>query len=395
MTSRRGLDIAFAIGVGLGMLIVLLSGFVALREQKVSTNDWSEIWAGPRTLVLGRDPYEPTTWVADAQLVQGQKPITPVYGYPGHVLLALVPFGLMPLEVAAFIWSTVGIALAILGVRALLRTYVHGLPVVWTLAGLTLMASQPAIGTLYNGQWAFLLLAMVCGVVVALHGRHARRTGVLLSLATLAKPQLFFISAPTILRAAIARGLPRTLAWYVAIALAIVAVSVVILPRWPGEWIHVVIGRLPARPQTTAVPTALADLFGPGGLIVGALLIVALAIAVIAFEPRSDASLAAALAVSAVVVPYAWSYDQLLLIAPLVIASGLLAPHRPGRAIAVMSIGAALLLLLGTALHGIYGEARMSESYNGVVPALIALLVVFALWPMRRAETTGGAPPPS
>lgn len=393
MTSRKGCDIAYGVGVGLGLLIVLFSGFIALREQRVATNDWSEIWAGPRTLVLGRDPYEPTTWVEDAQRVQGQKPITPVYGYPGHVLLALLPFGLMPLEVSAFVWGTMGIAFAVLGVRALLRAYAPELPVVHTLAGLTLFASQPGIATLHNGQWGFLLLAVVSVIVLGLRGGHERRAGAALSLAALAKPQLFFVSVPALLRVAAARGYARTIGWSAAVAFVILAISVAILPRWPGEWAQVLIGRLPVRPQATALPTALADLFGLPGLILGAVLIVALAVAVVAFDPHSDAAIAVALAASAVVAPYTWSYDQLLLIAPLVIASGLIARGSRARAIAVMCTGSALLLLLGTALHGLYGDARGSESYNGVVPALVAFLLVFALWPARRASTTRAETP--
>lgn len=395
---RLGLDLAYGVGIGLGLLIVLFSGFIALREQRVATNDWSGIWAGPRTLVLGRDPYEPTTWVADAQRVQGQSPITPVYGYPGHVLLALLPLGLMPLEVSAFVWGTMGIAFAILGVRALLHAYAPDLPVVHTLAGLTLIASQPGIATLHNGQWGFLLLALVSVLVLGLRGGHERGFGTALALAALAKPQLFLVAVPALLRVAAGRGQARALAWFAAVSLAVLAVSVLILPRWPGEWAQVVIGRLPVRPQATALPTALADLFGPPGLLLGAVLIVALALAIVAFDPRSDAAIAVALAASAVVVPYAWSYDQLLLIAPLVMASGLIARRSRAQAIVVMCTGSAALLLLGTALHGLYGDARSSESYNGVVPALIALLLVTALWPMRRALATRadapGVPPP-
>lgn len=388
MTSRTRLDLAYGAGIALGLLIVLTSGFIALREQRVATNDWSEIWAGPRTLVLGRDPYEPMTWVQDAQRVQGQKPITPVYGYPGHVLLALLPFGLLPLEVSAFVWGTVGIAFAILGVRALLHAYVPDLPVAHTLAGLTLIASQPAITTLHNGQWGFLLLALVSVLVLALRGGREQRAGAVLALVALAKPQLFFIAVPALLRVAVARGHARVFVWFGTVSLAALALSVVLLPRWPGEWAQVVIGRLPLRPQATALPTALADLFGPPGLIVGAIAIVALALAVVAFDPQSDAAIAVALAVSAVVVPYSWSYDQLLLVAPLVIGTGVMARKSRWRAIAVMCAGSASLLLLGTALHGLYGDLRNSESYNGVVPALLASLLVFALWPMRRRQAS-------
>src|SRR5687767_7870242 len=278
--------------------------------------------------------------------------MTPVYGYPGHVLLALVPLGALPLEPAAFIWGAAGIAFAILGVRALLHAYVPGLPVIHTLTGFTLIASQPAVLALHNGQWGFPLVGLVSLSGLRLRGGHDLRAGV-----------------------------------------ALVAVSIAVMPRWPGEWIHVVSGRLPLRPQATAVPTAFADLFGPAGLALGALLIVALAVAVVAFDPRSDAAIAVALAVSGVVVPYAWSYDQLLLVVSPVITAGLVARRSPPRGVALMCMGSVLLLLVGTLLHTLLGEARQSESYNAVVPALMALLIVAGLWPLRGAGT--GSPPPS
>ena len=384
MTSPRGLDLALALGVGLGLLIVLLSGFVALREQRVLSNDWSGIWAGPRTLVLGGDPYEPATWPADARREQDQVPASPVYGYPGHVLLALVPFGVLPLPLAAFLWSTLGIAFAILGLRAVLHAYAPALPVVHTLAGLTLLASQPGIANLHNGQWGFVLVGITCVATLALRDARDRTAGIALALGALAKPQLFLVGAPALLRVAIARGRPQVLGAFAAAAVAVLAVSVLILPRWPGAWLQVAAERLPVRPQVTAVPTALADLFGPAGVAAGALLIVALALAVVVFDPRSDAAVAVALAVSLVVVPYSWSYDQLLLVVPLAIASGLLARRSRLAGMGLMCAGSSLLLLVGTALHGLYADARASESFNGLVPALVALLLVLALWPLRR-----------
>jgi len=93
-------------------------------------------------------------------------------------------------------------------------------------------------------------------------------------------------------------------------------------------------------------------------------------------------------------VPYAWSYDQLLLVVPLVIAAGLVARRSPLRGVALMCAGSVLLLLVGTLLHTLLGEARQSESYNAVVPALMALLIVAGLWPLRGAAGTR-TPPPS
>lgn len=385
-------DLAYLLGLIIGIAGLVVFGFVELREARwVGANDFSGIWAGGRALALGLDPYDPSSWRATAVSLQGQVPETAVYGYPGWIAVAMVPLGSLPLRIASLVWVVAGMALAAIALRALLRDRVPGLPAVHTLVALALVLSQPALLAFYDGQWSFVLIALMCFALLA--RRRPALAGAAAAVALLAKPQLFLLAIP-----ALARNAPRrAVGVAVAVVLAAVVISLVVAPGWPTQYSqHVLSGRLPDRPRATTLPTALFDLFGPAGLWLAAATLVGLAVISLGFG-RGDAGLAAALALSIAFAPYAWSYDQLLLLVPIVLSCGVLARRSRLRALALATIGAGLLLVGGTLLHGLYADARASESLNGLISAGIAGLVTALLWPHRgaRLNSPNEGPSPS
>lgn len=374
-------DLAYLLGLILGVAGLFAFGFVDARETRwVAANDFSGIWAGGRALVQGADPYDPASWRDLALRLQGQTPETLVYGYPGWIAVAMMPLGTLPLRTASLVWVVAGMTLAAIAMRALLRDRTPGLPAVHTLVALTLVLSQPALLSFYDGQWSFLLVALVSTALLQ-RRRYPALAGAAGAVALLAKPQLFLLALP-----ALARNASRRAA---AVALAVVAaaivISLVLAPGWPEPYVrHVLASRLPGRPRVTTLPTALFDLVGPTGLWLAAVTLIALAFASARFG-RGDAGLATALALSIAFAPYAWSYDQLVLLVPLVLGCGVLARRDRRRALVLATIGTGLLLVGGTLLHGLYAEQRGSESLNGLVSAGIACLVTALLWPHRGA----------
>ena len=386
MRSRVGRpdadDLAYLAGLAAGLAGLFAFGFVDVHASRwIGDNDFSGIWAGGRAIVLGLDPYDAASWQETAVSLQGQSPESRVYGYPGWIAVAMIPLGLLPVRDAALVWMVAGIALAAIAVRALLRSRVRGLPAAHTLVGLSLLMSQPALVAFYDGQWSFALLALTCVAILLMHRRPAL-AGLAGAAAVLAKPQLFLIALP-----ALARDAPRRSA-VAALALiaAAIGLSLALAPGWPAEYLrHVLQARLPDRPRVTTLPTALFDLIGPAGLWLAALALVALALASLAFR-RGDARLAVALSISLAFAPYTWSYDQLLLLVPLVLGCGVLLRTSRARALALVTAGAGLLLVAAAVLHGVYAEPRGSESFNGLVSAAIAALVTALLWPHRHAR---------
>ncbi len=381
--ARRDL-IGYLCGLGAGLAGLMVFGFVDLwLDRYLLSNDFSGIWAGPRALLQGHDPYEAATWPAVAAELQGQRPLTAVYGYPGYIAIALAPLALLPLPIAAVAWTVGGVGLAALGLGVLLRRTIPGMPPLHGLFGVTLLLSQPGFTSFYNGQWSFLMVAATAGLALSLRDR-AVSTAAALAALLVAKPHLFAVAIVPLGRAAIARGAAAAIAIALCAGLALVAVSLIIMPGWPGAFAaHAAAPRL-ASSRVTTLPVAAGDLAGPLG---GVVALAAIGLAVLAasrFSSKGDAHTAAWLAASFLAAPYSWSYDQLVLLVPLAIASGIAARRRKSLGLFVGAIGCALLLVGGLLLHGLAAERRESESYNAFAGAAVVAIVLAASWPGRR-----------
>ncbi|HEX4743052.1 MAG TPA: glycosyltransferase family 87 protein [Candidatus Limnocylindria bacterium] len=378
---RTGLvrEIPFALGIALGLGVLILFGFAERRAEIVRIADFSGFWAGARALVLGLDPYDARTWLATTQQLGTQRPDTAVYGYPPHVALALVPFALLPVEVAAGIWAIATMLVAALGVRALLRTALPDAPVAHTLTGLALFASQPALTSFVIGQWTFLLVGCVA-LAVALALRGSALAGLLLT-PLVAKPQLA-LTAPFALLLVLRGRRLWTLALMGSVAGMLAVAGWLAAPGWLGAWYAAVPGRrVEALPRNATTWGAAVDLFGEAGLFLAALVVVAGAIALLRFARRPSAALAATLAYGHVLAPYSWAYDQLLLLVPALAAAASLPARLGASLVAAVST---FLVFVSPLLYAL-AVSRGRESLSGVVPAIVFALLVVMLWRDRRA----------
>ena len=84
---------------------------------------------------------------------------------------------------------------------------------------------------------------------------------------------------------------------------------------------------------------------------------------------------------------YARSYDQVLLIPPLVIAAGVLAKRSRRTALLFGAAGAALFSFGSIALQ-LVADARGREDTGVALTLGVFALVVGVLWPTRRAAGT-------
>jgi hypothetical protein len=375
-------DIAYVAGLAAGLLIILAFGFVEFRSSVLGVNDFSYIWAGARTIVEGGDPYDPRAWLATTAAHRTAVPNEPVYGYPPWVAIGLVPLGALPLAVASNLWTVGGMAFAAIGLRALLRTSAAGLPVVHTLAGLALFASQPGIATFWSGQWSFVLVG---GLALAASGLQVRaRMRAIAALALLGKPQLFMMAIPSLARAAVARhGLTFTAVMLVPLSVA-VAFAWFVLPDWFEAWrTYLIPMRAVFPPPPSTIATAFVDLIGGAGAYVAALVVLGAVAAGLMFDPRGDGWLAVWLGISLVTPLYTWSYDHLLLVVPIVLTAGALG-HRSHRAAVTFAIAAFLFFLIAPMLLYVIATIRQRESFNAFVPLALLALSIAGLWRQRR-----------
>jgi hypothetical protein len=202
----------------------------------------------------------------------------------------------------------------------------------------------------------------------------------------LAKPHLFVGYA-----LGGARWDRRFALWAAALTAAAVLAATVTAPGWVAAWSARV---APVRVQAPATLYAAArDIFGPAGLIAAALLVV-IAVAVCLRAPaRSDASLALWSSLSLAAAPYGWSYDQLLLLPPVILAAGVVARHDGWRATVVIVLFCIAFVLATPAVYGM-ALARGRETFSVVLPLATFAMVGILLWreragPSARTRVTG------
>jgi hypothetical protein len=379
-------DVALGIGLAMGALALFAFGIVEYRNSILSTSDFSAFWAGPRAIVLGIDPYDPAIWIRTAVELGTKLPDRDVYAYPPWVAIALLPFGLLPLDVATDAWTALGLIAAVIALRALLQSTVPELPLVHWLAGTALLLSQPGIATFFNGQWTYLLLATSIGVFL-LHATHPAAAGVL-ALSAMLKPQLFVFALWSWLRAAFARGrlVPFALTSLGGMA-AIVAASLILTPRWLEAWVASALTRV-TDPTMTTLLAAFADIVGGLAPVAAAVTLLVAVTVALRFDPAERAWWAVWPVLSILGATYTRSYDQLLLLPSLIISTAVVAERSRRRAVAYAAVWGTVLLPGSLALQGI-AAYRERENFTIALTAVVFIMVTLIHRPGTRSALRG------
>jgi hypothetical protein len=393
VSPQRRADLAYVAAIVIGILFVVLLGPLERRLELVHINDFSGFWAGPRAVLAGVSPWDPANYPAARIAFDTQRDDASVLNYMPWTVIALLPLGLLPLEVAAWTWMALSMICGALALRALLREFLPGRAVAHGALGLALFAGQPGFHTIVLGQWALLLMSAVAAIVLAVRAGHARRAGVA-ALALLAKPQLFVWTA-------LGLGIPalfdaryrRFVAFAVVLAGALVVSAWLAYPEWFSAWVSDIPARRTGR--SAVLLSAFGQLLGTPGRVLAIATVGAGLVLASRFVPGSDPWLAMWLALSSAGAIYSWSYDHVLLFVPLVIASGVLAAAARERAARGLAIGGALTFLLVSPIFYAIGVRRHDETFSIAVPVAFFIAIAWSLWPYRRGARTEGSPRPA
>jgi hypothetical protein len=383
VSPARRADLAFFTAIAFGILFIALGGPLGRRLEMVHMNDFSGFWSGPALYLQGVYPWDPARYSDMAVAIGTKAPDALVYDYFPWVMFFLMPLALVPLEVAGWIWMVASMTAATFALRALLRVYVPGMTAVHGALGLALFVGQPGFHAVVLGQWSLLLMSAVAAVVLLL---RAGRPGIAAvpTLLMLAKPQIFVFTPLGLAYGALRRPVFRR---YVVVAGLLAVAAVAISWLLVGDWLTPWLADIPERRtlRSAVLLSALNQLIGPTGRWIAVALILAGAFVASRFTPGSDASLAAWLSLSSAGAIYSWSYDQVLLYVPLVIAAGLLARESPSRARRFGLTWAATFLIVSPILYAI-GVARRDETFSCVVPIAAFLSIVALLWRRRHED---------
>jgi hypothetical protein len=382
VSPRRRADLAYVAAIFVGVAFIVLMGPLGRRLEMVHTNDFSGIWSGPATVLSGVNPWDPTLYVRTAIALGTKTPDALVDDYMPWEVVALLPLGALPLEIAAWIWMVASMALSAVALRALLRAFLPGRAAIHGALGLALFVGQPGFHTIILGQWALLLMSAVAAIVLALRAGHARRAGVA-ALALLAKPQLFVWTAVGLAIPALSDMRYRRFVVFAALLGGVLVVSAwLAFPDWFPAWVSDVLPRRTGR--SAVLLSAFGQLFGTPGRALAIAVIGAGLVLASRFEPGSDPWLAAWLALSSAGAIYSWSYDQVLLFVPIVIAGGVLAAAGREAAARRLAIGAALTFLLVSPVFYAIAVLRHDETFSIAVPVAVFVAILWSLWPYRR-----------
>lgn len=334
----------------------------------------------------GLDPYDERVWRPAVSVplpsVYGGSALPPCpgrYGYPLWTAVALVPLGVLPIEVAATAWLTLSLGAVVAGLaftwRALATSGRYA-----ALFAVAVIMSQPFWTFVLAGQMSGLAVGVVGAALWCVTRGRDGLGGAALLLGAL-KPQLVAIAVPAVLVSAVLARRTRLVLAAAATAAAMLVVPLAFVPAWPLEWLGEVGGR---RLRVAGdMPTAwgFAD-HVLGDARWGALVLAALAAAVawLAWR-RLDAAdvLLLSLPLSLLATPYAWSYDHLVLAIAwgVIFARAASASDRSLRA-AMLAAGVGLSGALPWALY-LWSFSRGNEALTAIVPALTAIAVAFAL----------------
>jgi len=383
-------DLAYLAAILVGVLFVVLLGPLDRRLEILHINDFSGFWAGPHAVLAGVSPWDPTHYPQARIDFDTQRDDASVLNYMPWTVVALLPLGLLPLAVAAWIWMGLSMVLAAVALRALLREFMPGRAVVHGVLGLALFVGQPGFHTIVLGQWALLLMSAVAAIVLAVRAGHARRAG-FAALALLAKPQLFVWTALGLaIPALFDSRYRRFVAFAIVVAGALVVSSWLAFPEWFPAWISDIPARRTGR--SAVLFSAFGQLLGTPGRVLAVAVIGGGLVLASRFVPGSDPWLAMWLALSGAGAIYSWSYDHVLLFVPLVIASGVLAAAGRERAARRLAIGGGLTFLVVSL--GFYGLAvwRHDETFSIAVPVALFVAIAWSLWPYRRGALIRESP---
>jgi len=377
MTAERRADIAFFTAIAFGILFIVLGGPLGRRLEMVHFNDFSGVWSGPSTYLQGVSPYDPARYPDVAVSLGTKTPDALVYDYMPWVMFGMLPFALVSLEVAGWVWMLIGMTAATFALRGLLRAYLPGMAPAHFALGLALFVGQPGFHAVILGQWSPLLMSAVAAVVLALRAGHAR-LAVLPTLLFLAKPQLFVFTALGFAYGALRRPtFRRYVVFATVVGLVVVAVSWMAMGDWFPAWFADIPGRRTAR--SAVLQSALNELIGPAGRVIAAVLILAGAWIASRFRPGSDASIAAWTSLSSAGAIYSWSYDQVLLFVPIVLTAGVLARESPRAAMRFALVWSGVLLFVSPALYA-FAVLRHDETFTCVIPDAAFVVIVAVLW---------------
>ena len=367
-------------------LLIAAGTVAAVGAGFYQSNDFFCLWSGARLLLSGLSPYDPVVW---SEATGGLRPghggllapsaCTIRFAYPLWTAVVLVPFGALPLEIAATLWLSLGIGAAIAG-TALAWRAANGPARGSGLLGALVVSSQPFWLLLVGGQLTGILLGLSGGLAWAVSRDRQVLGGLALAL-LLIKPQLVAVLAPLLVAWALLHGAMKMVVTYVIGSLVLIGIAFVLQPGWLEDWLPELAERAGSlAPRLATLWGFAADVFGDPawGIPLAVAILIATWLALRGAPVRPVDAIAIGIALSLALAPHAWSYDHLLLTVPWSLALAAALRASAGRRAMLLGGVVGSASLLPWALYAL-AFTRGGETLSVVVPLAALGAVVLAI----------------
>lgn len=292
-------------------------------------SDFFSFWLAGRMMWTGQNPYATTQWIEGHHQFGATWISDPEFLYPLPLALFMAPLGLLSLYNAYIVWVVLLQCMIAISVFFLLRLRTNPklkhyiFPAV---VGIILF--RPVFITLYNGQLSGILL-LISALVIHLWGKEKWwQGGVILPLLAL-KPNVGIPMLALLSFWLLIQKKYRLLVWMILSAIALLIIGLIRDPNWVAEYLTIGNAKLSQTfgysPTIWGLAAYLSGFKLDPTLIFGGLAAVIILGGCLSLLITKRAQLSPALACSLIIVttllitPYTWTYDQLLLIIPIIV----------------------------------------------------------------------------
>jgi len=357
-----------------------------INPVEYPNSDFFTFWLSGRLFSLGENPYNSQVWIAGHYQFGASWIPNATFIYPMPVSLLFAPLGLLPLYQAFVVWNILSQFMIFSAVLLLLMANSNQ-PlkhfIVPLFAGIIVF--RPIIPTLFNGQLSGLLLLVVAAIIYLWKKGKWRQGAVLMAVLAL-KPNL---GVPIIGLLSIYLILQKQISSLITLMISgvfLVFVGLIQNPNWVIEFWNAGNTKLS---QTFGISPTIWGISGyfcnyarnctiTYGIFASILFIIGYLYLLIKKRDILSPSLAVGLAVTITLLltPYTWTYDQLLLVAPIVTLVLLLA--KDGYKYLPVSLLFLGIDIFAFILLGIAARIQL-DIWNVNIPLLIFCLLVWFL----------------
>jgi glycosyl transferase family 87 len=290
--------------------VLLLAGRAAVTVRDAELSDFRCFYEAGRLVRGGLDPYDPAIWASATKQDPTRLPPCPdTFAYPMWTAMAMAPLSVLSEPAGLAAWEVVLFASLVGGVAMLARA--------WPMLGGTklllpiLLWSQPAFSAIANAQFGPVVFVGLAALALLLE-RGRVRAGAAAWCLLLIKPNIVVIAL---------LGVPlfrsrRFTAYVVFFSLAILLLSLALVPTWPVDVLRVIFGQQLLADRDLGTFSALAIVLGlPSAVgVAAAVVTLVLFVAVLPRRQLRPREIVAVLAAASfLVTPYARPHDEVAL----------------------------------------------------------------------------------